>query len=74
MRIPRDISGQELIKRLKKLGYSTTRQSGSHVRVTTTENGEHHLTIPLHDDLRIGTLHAIILKTAVKEDQNGVAG
>ena len=35
MKIPRDLSGSELIKRLKKLGYTPTRQSGSHIRLTT---------------------------------------
>ena len=60
MKIPRDLSGQDLIRRLKSLGYEPTRQSGSHIRLTTQENGEHHITIPNHDPLRIGTLSAII--------------
>jgi predicted RNA binding protein YcfA (HicA-like mRNA interferase family) len=34
MRIPRDLTGQELIKALGKLGYEVTRQSGSHIRLT----------------------------------------
>ena len=49
-----------LIKRLKRLGYEITRQSGSHIRPTTQEYGEHHVTIPNHDPLRIGTLAAIL--------------
>lgn len=60
MKIPRDLSGQELIKALKKLGYFSTRQSGSHIRLTTKENGEHHITIPNHSQLRIGTLSSIL--------------
>ena len=64
MRIPRDISGKELIKRLETFGYLTTRQSGSHVRVTTKLQGEHHITVPIHDELRIGTLNAIISDVA----------
>lgn len=60
MRLPRDLSGAELIKRLKRLGYEISRQSGSHVRLTTHERGEHHVTIPNHDPLRIGTLAAIL--------------
>jgi predicted RNA binding protein YcfA (HicA-like mRNA interferase family) len=60
MRIPRDISGIDLAKRLKKYGYTITRQTGSHIRLTTYQNGEHHITIPQHKDLRVGTLSAIM--------------
>jgi len=60
MRIPRDLSGGVLLKRLERLGYGITRQSGSHIRLTTLVRGEHHLTIPNHDPLRIGTLAAIL--------------
>lgn len=60
MKIPRDLSGQGLIQKLKSLGYEQTRQTGSHIRLTTQKNGEHHITIPNHDPLRIGTLSAII--------------
>lgn len=60
MRLPRDLSGADLIKRLRRFGYEITRQSGSHIRLTTGEGGEHHITIPNHDPLRIGTLAAIL--------------
>jgi len=60
MRIPRDISGQDLIKYLKPYGYTVTRQTGSHIRITTEQKGQHHITIPNHDPLKIGTLSSII--------------
>lgn len=60
MKIPRNLTGRELIKKLKKFDYSITRQSGSHIRLTTNSGGEHHLTIPNHDPLKIGTLSAIL--------------
>lgn len=60
MKIPRDLSGQELIKRLKQLGYRPTRQSGSHIQLTSTQKGEHNITIPNHDNLKIGTLSSIL--------------
>ena len=60
MKIPRDINGLELSKYLSKLGYVITRQTGSHIRLTTQENGEHHITIPHHNPIRIGTLSAIL--------------
>ena len=65
MRLPRDISGKDLIKLLKPLGYEVTRQTGSHIRLTTAKNGEHHITIPNHDPLKIGTLAAILSDIAV---------
>ena len=46
MKLPRDVSGDELAKYLKAFGYSVTRQSGSHLRLTTTQKGEHQLSIP----------------------------
>lgn len=64
MRIPRDLSGQDLVKILKPLGYSITRQAGSHIRLTTEVNGQHHITIPNHDPLKIGTLSAILSDVA----------
>ena len=60
MRLPRDLSGSDLAHALRKLGYSVTRQTGSHLRLTTYEHGEQHFTIPLHSPLRIGTLSAIL--------------
>lgn len=60
MRIPRDLSGADLVKHLGRLGYAVSRQTGSHIRLTSQTNGEHHVTIPNHDPLRIGTLAAIL--------------
>ena len=39
MRLPRDLSGNDLAQALHKLGYSITRQTGSHLRLTTQEHG-----------------------------------
>ena len=60
MRLPRDVSGKSLVEMLARLGYAVSRQTGSHIRLTTQEHGEHHLTIPNHDPLRVGTLAAIV--------------
>lgn len=64
MKLPRDLSGSDLIRQLAKLGYTVTRQAGSHVRLTTQERGEHHVTVPEHDQLRIGTLASILAAVA----------
>jgi len=60
MRLPRDVSGEDLAKLLKRFGYEETRQTGSHIRLTTLQEGEHHITIPRHSSLRVGTLNAIL--------------
>ena len=64
MRLPRDIGGVELSKLLVRYGYCVTRQTGSHLRLTTHSGGEHHITIPVHSFLRIGTLNAILIEVA----------
>jgi predicted RNA binding protein YcfA (HicA-like mRNA interferase family) len=60
MRLPRDVSGRQLAILLGRYGYEVTRQTGSHIRLTTTQEGEHHVTIPLHGSLRVGTLSAVL--------------
>ena len=64
MRLPRDLSGKELAQALKTLGYQVTRQTGSHMRLTTQEHGEHHITIPQHNPLRVGTLATVLADIA----------
>jgi predicted RNA binding protein YcfA (HicA-like mRNA interferase family) len=64
MRLPRDLSGEDLARKLAVFGYRITRQTGSHLRLTTSERGEHHITIPRHSPLRIGTLAGILADVA----------
>ena len=64
MRLPRDLSGVDLARALAALGYAETRQTGSHMRLATTEHGEHHITISRHESLRIGTVAAILAEVA----------
>ncbi len=53
MRIPRDLSGADRGMRLERFGYSIKRRTGRYLRLTNSARGEHHLTIPNHDPLRI---------------------
>ena len=62
MKIPRDINASDLIRALRALGYEPTRQDGSHIRLTTTAGGTHHLTVPNHRPLKTGTLLGGVLK------------
>ena len=60
MKIPRDLAGSDLAKALRKLGYETTRQTGSPLRLTTPDGGEHHISVPMHKVLPLGTLRPIL--------------
>ncbi|HET8798080.1 MAG TPA: type II toxin-antitoxin system HicA family toxin [Thermoanaerobaculia bacterium] len=68
MRLPRDVSGDELARRLGRLGYAVTRQTGSHMRLTTSQPREHHVTIPKHNPLSLGTLRSILDDVAGHRD------
>ncbi|MCH8192220.1 MAG: type II toxin-antitoxin system HicA family toxin [Chloroflexi bacterium] len=66
MKLPRDLAGAELATRLNRYGYSVTRQTGSHLRLTSSSMGtQHHISIPGHSPLKVGTLGAILLDVAV---------
>lgn len=65
MKLPRDVAGKVLVAALLRMGYKKMRQDGSHVRLTHPGPPEHHLTVPLHPQLRPGMLAAILDQVAV---------
>jgi predicted RNA binding protein YcfA (HicA-like mRNA interferase family) len=64
MKLPRDLSASDLVKALGRIGYVVTRQKGDHVYMTTREHGEHHVAVPLHKSINVGTLAAILASVA----------
>jgi len=56
-----------MAKALRTLGYVVTRQTGSHLRVTTQQGGEHHEVIPNHSPIKIGTLKGILRNVAAHQ-------
>lgn len=65
MKLPRDLSGAELIKLLCKWhGYRRVNQEGSHVTLETNSPRHHRLAIPDHHPLRVGTLNSILRSVA----------
>ena len=65
MKLPRDISGAQLAGLLQQFGYQITRQTGSHLRLTAVKEGRsHHITIPSHKGVRVGTLSSILKEVA----------
>ena len=53
MKLPRDLSGANLAKLLAVRGNRMTRQIGSHLHLTTGLPSQHHITVPLHDPLKV---------------------
>lgn len=64
MKLPRDLSGTTLAKALGRVGYRVVRQTGSHIRLTRDGAEQHHITIPAHDPLKVGTLAAVLAEIA----------
>lgn len=57
----KQFSGKEVVKIFEAHGFEIKRTVGSHVRLTLVrDSSSFHVTIPLHDSLKKGTLHGII--------------
>jgi predicted RNA binding protein YcfA (HicA-like mRNA interferase family) len=46
------------------LGYAVDRQKGSHIRITTQQDGENHEVVPHHHPIKTGTLSGILKRIA----------
>ena len=69
MKLPQ-ISGLEIIKILHKFGFITVRQRGSYVRLEKKISNEIiKLTVPLHSQLKKGTLLSIIKASKISEEE-----
>jgi len=65
VKLPRDLSGREFARLLRRYGYEEIRQSGSHVRLRSAMMGkEHQVTVPAHESLKVGTLSGILTELA----------
>jgi len=74
MKLPRDLSGDELVQALQGRGYRVTRQTGSHMRLTSEVKGRvHHVTVPRHGSLKVGTLRGILGDVAAYLERNVAA-
>ena len=64
MKLPRDVSGDRLIRLMDTLGYQVIRQKGSHVRLSHAGPPPHFVTVPRHKRLKTGTLQSILAEIA----------
>ena len=65
MKVPRDLSGAELARKLcRDWGYRQIHQEGSHIILQTEDPAHQRLSVPNHNPLRVGTLNGIIRAVA----------
>jgi predicted RNA binding protein YcfA (HicA-like mRNA interferase family) len=64
-KLPR-ISGAQALKVLQRLGFEKVRQSGSHV---VARRGSKGCVIPMHDELKVGTLAGVLRQAEVSVDE-----
>lgn len=65
MKLPRDLSGEQLIRTLcREWSYGRSGQVGSHVVLETDAPSHQRLVVPAHKNLRVGTLSAILRSVA----------
>lgn len=66
MKLPRDLSGAEVVRTLRRFGYIQIRQSGSHL-ILRRENRT--VVVPQHKPLKPGTLKSIIEQAGLTLEQ-----
>lgn len=63
------VSGQRLIRALRRAGFVVLRQKGSHVSLEKKTAGQYWRTIvPLHREIRPGTLSDILNQAGLSKD------
>lgn len=62
------VSGQQLIRVLERAGWEVSRQKGSHVRLLHPER-RIFLTVPLHRELKRGTLAGILADAGMDAEE-----
>lgn len=60
------LSGAECAKALRKLGFVDSRQHGSHLFMRRGESG---CVVPLHHELKVGTLAGVIRQAGISADE-----
>jgi hypothetical protein len=70
VKLPRDIDGPQLVKALRVLAYEKTRQTRSHIRVTTLRDGENHEVVTHHRPIKTGTPSSIFRRIAAHHNMS----
>lgn len=68
--LPRNLSGSDVIKALSKAGFMAKRQKGSHVVLAKEICGKKvGCVVPLHKELKIGTLKSVLRQAGMSEEE-----
>lgn len=63
------ISGRELCKILRKIGYKNDHQTGSHIILRNENAPYRRLTVPNHKEIKKGTLRTVLRQTGLTVDE-----
>jgi len=66
VKLPRDLSGEVIVKALQRCGFTVARQRGSHVQLTKLGK---RVTVPLHRSLTVGTLQSILHQAGLSVEE-----
>lgn len=68
----RRLSGEEVVNALGRFDFQVVQQRGSHAKLrrVTSDGEKQTLHIPMHDELRKGTLHAIFRQACQYVDES----
>ena len=61
-------SGQEVMKKLKRIGYVAVRQKGSHVRIVHDDKFRRRITLPMHKEIGVGLLKQILKDVGLDQE------
>ena len=67
MKLPADVHGTDAVKALRRLGFATDHQSGSH-HIMRGKDGR-IVVVPMHRPIRRGTLRALLRQAEVSLEQ-----
>lgn len=66
MKLPRAVSGEEVCRALKRLGFEFVRQTGSHRHYV---KGSLHPCVPMHREIKPKTLQSILKQAGITADE-----
>jgi len=68
-KLPRNMSGRDVVKHLEKIGYAVDHQRGSHIILKHAERPLPRLSVPDHKNVRVGLLRKIIRDAGLSPEE-----
>lgn len=67
-KLPTDLSGEQLVRALQRIGFIVSRQRGSHI-ILRREEPFARVVVPNHRAIRLGTLRQILNQAGLTPDE-----